>query len=432
MLDKRPRDEHWPFPVLSMALARNAEPQQIVLNGDGSGSSEAPPRVPALVNGRYEIKSKVGSGSYSEVYLGVDKISGDKVAAKFEWTKAEKGQRLLQEAQFYESLAGTDDAPRIRWSGSQSEYNILVMDLLGPSLEDLFISCGKRFSLKTVVMLAEQMIDRIEYVHSRGILHRDIKPNNFLMGVGDRSHRVYVMDFGLAKRYIDPATGEHIPCNKKKGLTGTVRYTSLNVHDGLEPSRRDDLGAIGYVLMYFNRGRLPWQGINAKSKRTKQRKIGGRKEQTSHEELCKGYPHEFVKYLQHCDSVAYDDPPDYAYLRRLMRDVFVRECFPHDLRFDWMLAEGTPKPVEGKEERKRVRSFDDRRANTGGAEKHRSEKRRREEGEKDEYDYDYDSDEYGEEEESEYEYEYEEEESEEEEKEHDREVEQCEGGGKLG
>jgi len=273
------------------------------------------------------------------------------VAVKFEWTKAEKGRRLLAEAQLCQTLAPGGPTlkqhasrvcvPAVHAWGTEQDYNFMAMELCGPSLEDLFVSCGRKFSLKTVLMLGLQMVDCMEYVHSLGILHRDIKPNNFLIGVSGSS-RVFIVDFGLAKRYRDEK-GEHIPSCKKKGLTGTVRYTSQNVHQGLEPSRRDDLGAIGYVLMYFNRGRLPWQGINASSKKTKQRRIGRKKARTSHDELCKGFPREFVKYLEYCDALGYTEEPDYEYLRSLLRDVSVRENIQLDKRFDWMLSEADRK-----------------------------------------------------------------------------------------
>lgn len=304
---------------------------------ESSDSPAGPPPVPQTVSGRYAVHEQIGSGSYSDVHLGVDSVTGQRVAVKLEWQRAEKGRRLLDEARLYKCLGtGNSHSPLVRWSGTEGEYNVMVMDLLGPSLESLFTSCGRRFSVKTVAMVALQMIDRIEFVHSCGLVHRDIKPHNFLMGVGEAANRVYIMDFGLAKRFQHPETGEHIPCNQHRGVTGTVRYASVNVHKGLEPSRRDDLEAIGYVLMHFSRGSLPWQGLKAASKREKHEKIGQCKLATSHEDLCKGHPPEYVKYFEHCRALQYAERPDYDYLRGLVREVLQRERLADDSRFDWM------------------------------------------------------------------------------------------------
>ncbi|CAN1785685.1 Casein kinase 1-like protein 1 [Linum perenne] len=227
--------------------------------------------------------------------------------------------------------------PNVRWFGVEGEYNVLVMDLLGPSLEDLFNFCSRKLSLKTVLMLADQMINRVEFVHSKSFLHRDIKPDNFLMGLGRRANQVYVIDFGLAKKYRDTSTHRHIPYRENKNLTGTARYASMNTHLGIEQSRRDDLESLGYLFMYFLRGSLPWQGLRAGNKKQKYDKISEKKVSTSIEALCRGYPTEFASYFHYCRSLRFDDKPDYAYLKRLFRDLFIREGFQFDYVFDWTI-----------------------------------------------------------------------------------------------
>ena len=175
------------------------------------------------------------------------------------------------------------------WSGVCGQYNAMVMELLGPNTEDLFNFCNRRFSLMTTVLVAEQLIDRIEHLHSKGFLHRDIKPENFVIGRTE-PETVYMIDFGLAKRFRDSKTKQHIPYRDDKGLTGTARYTSVSTHLGVEQSRRDDIEALAYIFVYFMKGTLPWQGLRAYSKKEKYDKIMEVKMSTPPELLCRGVP----------------------------------------------------------------------------------------------------------------------------------------------
>lgn len=179
-------------------------------------------------------------------------------------------------------------------------------------------------------------------MHSRHFLHRDIKPDNFLIGIGKKQHYVYVIDFGLAKRFRDPKSGEHIPYRDGKNLTGTARYASVNTHLGIEQSRRDDLESLGFVLMYFNKGSLAWQGLPARTKKEKYEKIRDKKLSTSIESLTKGLPEEFAIYLNYCRSLKFEEKPDIGYLRKLFKDLFYRMGYEYDFVFDWMVKKQQP------------------------------------------------------------------------------------------
>lgn len=157
------------------------------------------------------------------------------------------------------------------------------------------------------------------------------------MGLGKEANIVYIIDFGLAKKYRDHKTHVHIPYRENKNLTGTARYASINTHLGIEQCRRDDLESLGFVLMYFNRGSLPWQGLRAATKKQKYQKISDRKVATTVNELCKAYPPEFATYLRYCRTLKFDDRPDYSYLRSLFRDLYLREGYADDNIFDWTL-----------------------------------------------------------------------------------------------
>ncbi|XP_078691908.1 casein kinase I-like isoform X10 [Branchiostoma floridae x Branchiostoma belcheri] len=286
------------------------------------------------VGNKYRLGRKIGSGSFGDIYLGTNISNGEEVAIKLECVKT-KHPQLHIESKFYKMMQGGVGIPTIKWCGAEGDYNVMVMELLGPSLEDLFNFCSRKFSLKTVLLLADQLISRIEYIHSKNFIHRDVKPDNFLMGLGKKGNLVYIIDFGLAKKYRDARTHQHIPYRENKNLTGTARYASINTHLGIEQSRRDDMESLGYVLMYFNLGSLPWQGLKAATKRQKYERISEKKMSTPIEVLCKGYPSEFATYLNYCRSIRFDDKPDYSYLRQLFRNLFHRQGFTYDYVFDW-------------------------------------------------------------------------------------------------
>ncbi|KAG6482704.1 hypothetical protein ZIOFF_059341 [Zingiber officinale] len=327
-------------------------------------------RMEPRVGNKFRLGRKIGSGSFGEIYLGTNIQTNEEVAIKlvctyfsypstlrilllfqlFVYFKLEiefrdafilftenvktKHPQLLYESKLYRILQGGTGILNVRWFGVEGDYNVLVMDLLGPSLEDLFNFCCRKLSLKTVLMLADQMINRVEFVHSKSFLHRDIKPDNFIMGLGRRANQVYIIDFGLAKKYRDTATHQHIPYRslafprENKNLTGTARYASVNTHLGIEQSRRDDLESLGYVLMYFLRGRSESRNQEA-------------------ETLCRGYPSEFASYFHYCRSLRFEDKPDYAYLKRLFRDLFIREGFQFDYVFDWTILKYQQSQIAG-------------------------------------------------------------------------------------
>lgn len=158
------------------------------------------------VGGKYRIDKKLGQGSFGVLYSGVNIKTNEEVAIKLE--KLNEEQPMLHyESKIYEKLQGCVGIPSIYWYGVEGEYNVLVMDILGPPLEQLFDFCGRSFGMKTILWVGSQLIHRIENLHQKNFLHRDIKPENFLIGAGKKSNLVYMIDYGLSKRYKCPKTG---------------------------------------------------------------------------------------------------------------------------------------------------------------------------------------------------------------------------------
>ena len=211
------------------------------------------------------------------------------------------------------------------------------MELLGKPLEELFCKCKRRFTLKTVLQLAEQMVHSLEVLHSKNFIHRDIKPENFMTGRGKKQGAVFMIDFGLSKRFRDPVTGLHISYRTKQSFTGTARYASINTHLGIEQSRRDDLEAIGHLFVYFLKGVLPWQNLKAENKKDKYEKIMQKKLATPVNLLCKDIPVEFERYLAYCRGMKFNERPDYSYISRIFKELSVKQGYACDQIYDWTL-----------------------------------------------------------------------------------------------
>ncbi|KAG5652562.1 hypothetical protein H0H81_004571 [Sphagnurus paluster] len=335
--------------------------------------------------GKYRLEEEIANGGCGTVFLGVHTVAGKEVAIKLEPAQTSRNNAnspLRQESKIYKTLMGGTGVPWIMWSGRQGDYNVMVIDLLGPSLEDLFKTCNRHFSLKTVLLLADQLISRIEFIHSHSLVHRDIKPANFVIGTGKAAHIVNVIDFGLAKKFRDLRTSNHIPYKQDDyhGV-GTSLFAAINTHLGIESSRRDDLESLAYMLIYFLRGTLPWRKLRAPPPPSptpsplphphpsqpspsnphphhaynpisatwdliRDAKLDAEPHLTA------GLPPEFDVLFRYARALQFDDLPDYAGLRRLFRGLAERVGVEYDGVFDWSVppassASATTDSAEG-------------------------------------------------------------------------------------
>ena len=294
-------------------------------------------------------KKLLGKGSFGKIYAGINKTTGGEIAIKLEPLTTEQPQ-LVYEYKIYKYLQSGFGIPKVYECSKDKKYTILIMDLLGDSLEKKFNECNRKFSLLTVLMIMEQLVSRIEFIHSKNLLHRDIKPDNFLVGRGNKNNIIYAIDFGLSKKYRDSKTGLHIPYRDGKSLTGTARYASINTHLGIEQSRRDDIEALGYIMVYFLKGSLPWQGMVINDPKKKYDKIKQLKCDIKLEVLCEGLPKECIKFIQYARDMKFEDRPDYHYLRELLRKAAKKNGLQFDSsKFDWIIKEEEEKRKKEKE-----------------------------------------------------------------------------------
>lgn len=384
---------------------------------------------------QFKYIKKIGIGSFGDVYLARSQSNKQYYTIKKASTSSSQNQ-LYNEAQFYKLLSETIGFPACYFYGNHSNNHLLVLEYLGKTLQELFEMCNKKFSLKTVLMIADQLLQRIEHLHSKGIVHRDIKPSNFLIGHGLKKHSIFLIDFGLSKKFVHfssqanfpiinqtkpdchfqsqsmftiskytlynpakyqvkkieinpkfdkenrrlqskyieeeadikqsfvgtynhfkefPKNNEqnsqlqrdefksehsksnilHIPLTFNNPVVGTLRFGSLNSNNGIEYSRRDDLESIGYMLIYFLKGCLPWESMKADSMNVLVSKIAKKKEEVSLEKLCSGIPGEFLSFMQSVRSLGFEDKPNYAEYRALFKNLFIKMNYIYDLEFDW-------------------------------------------------------------------------------------------------
>ena len=282
---------------------------------------------------KYLCLKKLGKGSFGSIYKA--KYNKEEYALKIEERK--KNDLLQNEAAIMNYLQ-SENIPKVKSYGFTGCYNILIMQLLGKDLES-YLNQFKKFSLKTVCILGKQMLNILESIHEKHILHRDIKPENFVMGLNHNSNKVYLIDFGLAKKYRSIKTLIQYPLTMKKKFTGTARYASINALKGYEHSRRDELESLGYIFVYFLKGKLPWQNIIAKNKEEKYKKILEKKMEISSEELCKDLPKEFEMFLEYNKNIKYEEKPDYKYLHNLIDKIMDENNIKNDYIYDWTLDE---------------------------------------------------------------------------------------------
>ena len=290
--------------------------------------------IPIFTQFVLDARKKLGSGTFGDVYLGT-KLGNreEQFAIKLE-TKSSKYSKnkyhsiLKKEDEIYKVLKDVERIPKIHGFGDQGTYHILIIDLLGHSLKDLMTYIKSPFSLGTTLKLSLQILDILKEIHKKGIVLRYIKPGNMAMGRGINKDYVYLFDFGLAKKYIK--NGAHIPYKENKDYLGNRDFISIKTHSGVQISRRDDIESLGYNLVYFMKGELPWSKLR-KSEYIKSKKI-----ETSLDELCEGLPEEFKEFIKYARNMEFTEEPDYEYLKNLLLKTAKKNNIEIDsVKYDW-------------------------------------------------------------------------------------------------
>jgi len=286
---------------------------------------------------KYKPTKKITQGSYSLIYSGINTETKEKVAIKLESrNNSEENQLLSTEIFYLYLLRHNPGIVKIITAGKTKKYNILIEPLLGKTLYSLFLEQKKNFTLKDICLISIQCLTRLESIHSKGVIHCDIKPENFCIGLDDK-RIIYLIDFGLSKKYRSDRTKKHINFSITKTMTGTARYASRYALSGLQLSRRDDLESLSYIILYFLTKRLPWQGISAKTLANRYKKIYEKKAELENWDKFKNIPVQIQNFILYVRNLGFNQDPNYKKMKNYFYDLMKQENYFEDMNFSWII-----------------------------------------------------------------------------------------------
>ena len=304
----------------------------------------------SLIDDTYKILTdkRLGGGSFGHVYKCLNIKTNKEYSIKIE-SNDNTNPQLLHEYKILKSLEGNEGIPTTYLFKNIGGESILIMDLLGPNLEDILQDTKtKTFTLKTCLMALKQIIERLKLIHKEGIIHRDLKPENLLVTKNIRNCLIYLIDYGLSKKYKDIKNDIHIPFKNDRQITGTIRYVSINTHKGIEQSRRDDIESSLYIITYFLNGKLNWDGIKCKTKEEKIQKIMEKKEEFKNNKEYKKLPQTFSQIFQYVYHIGFEEKPNYEYIFGIINkglEQFEGESNYEKTLYDWQSIEFVVEPI---------------------------------------------------------------------------------------
>ncbi|KAI9265164.1 kinase-like domain-containing protein [Phascolomyces articulosus] len=282
--------------------------------------------IGSIINDTYKLKKYLGKGGHGEVFVGENMKTQKNFAIKLEYLFNGKKECLQTEYTINRWLVNKTNVPVAYCFGFWGDYRYMVMDILG---HDLFEMCDKKFSLKTLLQITEQMLTLIEAMHKADYIHRDIKPANFGIGLGNKENLLHIFDFGISNK-VKLKGNCHIPfADGIEYVIGTQRYTSIFSHKGVEQSRRDDLESMCYTIFYLANGTLPWGKYYGNSE------VLHIKEETTIKTMCSGLPSQFFEFFKHVDELKFSEKPNYPMLHELLRTMMKENGFVFDHQYDW-------------------------------------------------------------------------------------------------